>query len=165
MNIALLSDTHSFFDDRMEKYLTNVDEIWHAGDIGTLAVTDRLSQFAPLRAVYGNIDGKDIQREFPEHQFFMAEGKKVWMTHIGGYPPKYTRKLKAQLDHVKPDIFVCGHSHILRIISDPDRKLLHLNPGAAGNHGFHKIKTLVLFEINLGRVENMRVVELASRGS
>jgi len=165
MKIGLISDTHSFLDSKVEKYFADCDEIWHAGDIGDVATAKSLEAMKPMRAVCGNIDNTDLQALYPDDQIFMAEGKKIWITHIGGYPPRYTSKLKASLAQIKPDIFICGHSHILRVISDPDRKLLHINPGAAGNHGFHKIKTIMTFHIKAGKIFDMNVIELGKRGS
>ncbi|MBX2840722.1 MAG: metallophosphatase family protein [Flammeovirgaceae bacterium] len=165
MKIGLLSDTHSYLDQRIYDYFKGCDEIWHAGDIGSIELLDELVKFKPLRAVYGNIDGKDIRIEAPEERVFECNGMKIWMIHIGGYPPKYTRQTKEKLLEYKPDIFICGHSHILKIIFDKDRKVLHINPGAAGNHGFHQVKTMVRFDINLGKIENLEVIELGKRGS
>ncbi|MFT5618489.1 MAG: putative phosphoesterase [Arenicella sp.] len=165
MKIGIISDTHSYIDERICEHLQNCDEIWHAGDIGSLEVTDNLESIAEVRAVYGNIDGGDIRQTFPENQVFECEGKKVWMTHIGSFPPNYNKTIKIQLNRIRPDIFVCGHSHILRVISDPNRRLLHINPGAAGKHGFHKMRTLVRFDIENGKIDNMEVVELGKRGA
>ncbi|GAA4826452.1 metallophosphoesterase family protein [Algivirga pacifica] len=163
MKVGIISDTHGYIDDRICAHLSECDEIWHAGDIGDLQVTDRLQQIAPLRAVYGNIDGGPLRWEFPEEQLFDCKGIRVWMTHIGGYPPKYTTKLKKRLDEVKPDLFICGHSHILKVIPDTQRNLLHINPGAAGLKGFHKVRTLILIEVGEGRVEKLNVVELGTK--
>jgi len=165
MKIGLISDTHSFLEPKVACYFSDCDEIWHAGDIGDVETADKLSAIKPLRAVVGNIDGKELQILYPEHQVFVAEGVKVWITHIGGYPPHYTTKLKASLAQIKPDLFICGHSHILRVIADPERKLLHINPGAAGNHGFHKIKTIITFHLLQGKISQLDVVELGQRGS
>ena len=165
MKIALLSDTHSHIEEAMFKHIRTCDEVWHAGDIGSFEVTDRLAAERPLRAVYGNIDDKLISREFPKHQIFMCEGVKVWITHIGGYPPKYTKQLKKHLDEIKPQLFICGHSHILKVISDPARQLLHMNPGAMGNHGFHQIKTMLTFHINEGQIHDVNAIEFGKRGT
>ncbi|MEM9982605.1 MAG: metallophosphoesterase family protein [Bacteroidota bacterium] len=165
MKIGLLSDTHSFIEATILEILQDCHEIWHAGDIGDLFVTDQLQTLqAPLRAVYGNIDNAAIRQTFPKDLIFECEGLKVWMTHIGAYPPKYTPKVKTKLDEIQPDLFVCGHSHILKVIADKSRNLLHLNPGAAGHHGFHTIRTLLLFDIIEHRPTNMQVVELGNRG-
>lgn len=165
MKIGLLSDTHGFLDPKISAYLKDCDEIWHAGDIGDLETAMQLEAMKPLRAVCGNIDGKELQVRYPQDQVFFVEGLKVWITHIGGFPPKYTTLLKKELDRIKPDLFICGHSHILRVIGDPDRKLLHINPGAAGKHGFHKIKTMVTFHVLGGKISELDVIELGKRGS
>ena len=166
MKIGLLSDTHSFLDPKIYTHFKNVDEIWHGGDIGDKAVADQLEAFKPLRAVYGNIDDKNLQVRFPEDLWFESEGLTVWMTHIGGAPPNYNPRVKKILKARIPDIFICGLSHILRIKKDINfDSLLYLNPGAAGNHGFHTMKTLVRFEINGKKIENMEVIELGRRGA
>lgn len=164
MKIALISDTHSHIEEALFKHLEDCDEVWHAGDIGSFKVTDRLAEVKPLRAVHGNIDDALIKKEFPPHQIFMCEGVKVWITHIGGYPPKYTRELKQHLAKIKPQLFICGHSHILRVISDPERGLLHMNSGAMGNHGFHQVKTMLKFQINAGKISDVNVIEFGKRG-
>ena len=159
--ILLLSDTHAFLDPRIEKYAEQVDQIWHAGDIGDLEVIDALKSLCPdVRAVHGNIDGNQVRSEIPEHQHFEVEGAKIWMTHIGGYPPKYNTRIKAILQQVKPDLFICGHSHILKVIYDPALKCLHMNPGAAGKHGFHNVQTLIQFKIETGEVKDLKIIEL-----
>ncbi len=163
MKIGLLSDTHGHLDERIYTHFEHCDEIWHAGDIGTSEVVGKLEKFKPLRAVYGNIDGKEIRTTYPEDLWFTCEALTVWITHIGGYPPRYNSRTKAILKERVPDIFICGHSHILKIIRDPKLKLLHINPGAAGLQGFHKVKTLVRFEINDDRIENMQVIELGGK--
>jgi len=163
MKIGLLSDTHSYIDDRILHFLSDCDEVWHAGDIGTFAVCEAIEKMKPLKAVHGNIDTHEIRHQYPEDQIFICEGKKVWITHIGGAPPKYNPQIRKKLLEIRPDIFVCGHSHILRVASDPAYKMLFLNPGAAGKHGFHKVRTLLKFEINAGKVENMQAVELGTR--
>ncbi len=166
MKIGLLSDTHSFLDPKVFTYFREVDEIWHGGDIGDRAVADELEKFKPLRAVYGNIDDKEMEARFPEDRWWQCEGLTIWMTHIGGAPPNYNPRVKKILKERIPDIFICGHSHILRIKKDPGfNGMLYLNPGAAGNHGFHAIKTLVRFEINDKKIENMEVIELGKRGA
>ena len=164
MKIGLISDTHSFFDEKVKEYFADCQEIWHAGDIGDVATAEAIGKIRPLRAVVGNIDGKELQLLYPDDQIFMVEGLKVWMTHIGSFPPKYNTKIKKRLNEIQPDIFICGHSHILKVISDPQRNLLHINPGAAGNHGFHKMKTIITFEINKKKISNMKVIELGVRG-
>ena len=166
MKIGLLSDTHSFLDPKLFDYFKACDEVWHAGDIGDADVANQLQQFKPLRAVYGNIDDQTIQVRFPEDDWFECEGLTVWMTHIGGAPPNYNPRIKKIFKSKVPDLFICGHSHILRIKKDPTfHNMLYLNPGAAGNHGFHSIKTIVRFEILQKEIKNMEVIELGKRGA
>lgn len=164
MKIGLLSDTHGTLTQDMLAYFKDCVEIWHAGDIGDEQVADKLKEFKPLRAVYGNIDNASLRSDFPEEQIFECNQLKVYMIHIGGYPPKYTAKLKKRLNELKPDLFICGHSHILKVIQDKTRNLLHMNPGAAGNHGFHKVRTMLRFDINKGQVQNLELIELGKRG-
>ena len=161
--IGLLSDTHGYLDDAVFTHFADCDEIWHAGDVGTIAQADTLAAFKPLRCVYGNIDGQDVRIVHPEHQFFEVEGVNVWMTHIGGYPGRYPAKIKETLLHFKPDLFICGHSHILKVMYDQKFKLLHLNPGAAGKHGWHKVRTLLKFTISDKKIANLVVVEIRDR--
>jgi putative phosphoesterase len=163
MRIGLISDTHSWLDERVFHHFSECDEIWHAGDIGNLQVTDDLAAFKPLRAVYGNIDGAEIRRVHPLHQRFSIEGKNIWMTHIGGRPGYYNRFIRERLIAHPPDLFICGHSHILRVEMDKKNKFLYMNPGAAGRHGFHKIRTLIRFSITQNGFENLEVIELGSR--
>ncbi|HTH55688.1 MAG TPA: metallophosphoesterase family protein [Cyclobacteriaceae bacterium] len=165
MKIGLLSDTHSHLDSTVLAHFKKVDEIWHAGDIGNARVIEALEGFKPLRAVFGNIDDKSVQARFPEDVWFDCEGFKIWMTHIGGAPPNYNPRIKKILKERTPDIFVCGHSHILKIKRDPIYNLLYLNPGAAGNHGFHIMKTLIRFELTKKEIKNMDVIELGKRGA
>jgi len=166
MKIGLLSDTHSYLDPKILSYFSNCDEIWHAGDMGDAVVVNELEKFKPLRAVFGNIDDKDMQVRFPEDLWFTCEGLTVWMTHIGGAPPNYNPRIKKILKDKVPDIFICGHSHILRVKKDATYKnMLYLNPGAAGNHGFHPIKTILRFEIVGKEIRNMEVIELGKRGA
>ncbi|MEE4001023.1 metallophosphoesterase family protein [Tenacibaculum sp. FZY0031] len=162
--ILLLSDTHSFIDEQILKFVKQADEVWHAGDIGNLNVTDTIKKLKPLRAVYGNIDDKDARAEFPLDNKFTVEGVSVWITHIGGYPNKYNQRVREELRMNTPQLFICGHSHILKVQYDKKLNVLHLNPGAAGNHGFHKVRTMLRFEIDKGNVKNMEVIELANRG-
>lgn len=161
--ILLLSDTHSYIDEQILKFVKQADEVWHAGDIGDLKVTDTLKKYRPLRAVYGNIDDKDARSEFKLDNKFVIEGFTVWITHIGGYPNAYKPRIKEILKKQSPKIFISGHSHILKVQYDEKFKLLHLNPGAAGKHGFHKIRTMLRFELNKGEITNMEVIELGSR--
>jgi uncharacterized protein len=164
MKIGLLSDTHGHLEDKVFTHFSACDEVWHAGDIGTNGLTDQLKSFKKLRAVFGNIDGADLRAEFPEDLIFELEGKKILMTHIGGVPPKYNPRARKLIKEVKPDIFICGHSHILRIMRDEANDLLYINPGAAGKYGFHKFKTLVRFDLENGVISNMQVIELGKRG-
>jgi putative phosphoesterase len=158
--IGLMSDTHSYLHPQVFKYFDKVDEIWHGGDIGTTSLADELEAFKPFRAVFGNIDGKDIQLRYPENLFFEVEGVKVFMTHIGGYPGKYAPGVKELLLKNSPKLFICGHSHILKVMPDPALKLLHMNPGACGQQGWHKVKTLLRFDVNEGNISNLEVIEL-----
>ncbi|MGQ3679107.1 MAG: metallophosphoesterase family protein [Tenacibaculum sp.] len=162
--ILLLSDTHSFIDEQILKFVKQADEVWHAGDIGDLEVTDTIKKLKPLRAVYGNIDDKNARVEFPLDNKFVVDGVSVWITHIGGYPNKYNQRVREELKTNRPQLFICGHSHILKVQYDKKLNLLHLNPGAAGNHGFHKVRTMLRFEIDKGNVKNMEIIELANRG-
>lgn len=165
MKIGLLSDTHGFLDPSVLTYFSACDELWHAGDIGD-HVADELEKFKPIRAVFGNIDNRTIQDKFPENLWFTCEGLTVWITHIGGAPPNYNPFVKGILKKSIPDIFICGHSHILRIRRDPQyRNMLYINPGAAGNHGLHTVKTIVRFEIIKKEIKNMEVIELGKRGT
>ena len=161
--IGLLSDTHGFLDEKIINHLKECDEIWHAGDIGSIDVIDQLSEITTVKAVYGNIDGHTIRISCPENQIFECEGLKVWMTHIGGYPPKYNRSIIEGLDRIKPGLFICGHSHILKVMPDQKRNLLHINPGACGKNGFHKVRTMVRFNIDKGRIGDLQVIELMPR--
>ena len=161
--IGLLSDTHGYLDEAVFTHFADCDEIWHAGDVGTIAQADTLAAFKPLRCVYGNVDGQDVRIVHPEHQFFEVEGVNVWMTHIGGYPGRYPAKIKETLLHFKPDLFICGHSHILKVMYDQKFKLLHLNPGASGKHGWHKVRTLLKFTISDKKIANLVVIEIGDR--
>lgn len=166
MKIGLLSDTHSFLDPKVFEHFEDVDEIWHAGDIGDPDVLKKLQDFKTVRAVYGNIDDAEISNSYPEDLHFTCDGLQVWMTHIGGSPPRYNSRVKKLLSASHPDIFVCGHSHILKIQSDPQfENMLYINPGATGNHGFHHMKTIVRFAINNAKVEHVQVIELGKRGA
>lgn len=164
MKIGLLSDTHSHYPEEIHQYFAECDELWHAGDIGSMELVQKLRAFKPLRAVWGNIDGQEIRKEFPLDLHFEVEGMKIWMTHIGGYPGKYAPRIKKQLEINGPQLFICGHSHILKVIQDKQLNLLHLNPGAAGIEGFHQIRTFMRFEINAGKMSNLEVIELGPRG-
>jgi len=159
--IGLLSDTHGYWDERYLKHFESCDEIWHAGDIGSLEVAERLETFRPLRAVYGNIDGQDIRLRFPEVNRFTLEGADVLIKHIGGYPGKYDPSIKNVLLTHPPRLFISGHSHILKVKYDKTLRMLHLNPGAAGKYGFHTVRTLMRFTINDGNFFDLEVIELA----
>lgn len=159
--IGLLSDTHGYWDERYLKHFESCDEIWHAGDIGSLEVAERLEAFRPLRAVYGNIDGQDIRLRFPEVNRFSLEGADVLIKHIGGYPGKYDPSIKNVLLAHPPRLFISGHSHILKVKYDKTLRMLHLNPGAAGKYGFHTVRTLMRFTINDGNFFDLEVIELA----
>ncbi|MEW7292374.1 metallophosphoesterase family protein [Aquimarina sp. 2304DJ70-9] len=161
--ILLLSDTHSYIDDRILHYVKETDEVWHAGDIGDLKVTDAIEALKPLRAVYGNIDNDKARATFPLHQRFICEGVSVWITHIGGYPPKYNVNTREEIRSNPPKLFICGHSHILKVIPDHKNDLLHMNPGAAGTHGFHKVRTMLRFTLDIGKIENLEVIELGKK--
>lgn len=165
LRIGLLSDTHSYLDESIFDYFAECDEIWHAGDIGDPQVADRLAAFRPFRAVYGNIDDKDIQLRYPEDLRFEAEGLDVYMTHIGGYPGKYNQRVREILRSNPPKLFICGHSHILKVMPDPALGLLHINPGACGQEGFHKMRTIIRFSIEAGKPKDLQVIELGKRGS
>jgi uncharacterized protein len=166
MTIGLLSDTHSYLDDKILSYFENCDEIWHAGDIGDAALLQKLKTFKPVRAVYGNIDDLSLQKSLPEDLWFEINGLTFLMTHIAGSPPRYNPRVKRLLKDRIPDVLICGHSHILRIKRDESfNNMLFINPGAAGNHGFHTIKTIVRFRIGKNQIENMEVIELGKRGA
>ena len=161
--IGVLSDTHGFFDPKITDYFGECDEIWHAGDIGDEEVVLHLNRIAPVVAVYGNIDGSFIRARFPGHQRHLREGLDIWMTHIGGYPGHYDGRVKPSIFSDPPGLFIAGHSHILKVIPDKKYGFLHINPGAAGRTGLHKVRTLVRFEIEGGRIGNLDVIELGPR--
>lgn len=163
--IGLISDTHSYLDERILHHLEACDEIWHAGDIGSVQVADALSELAPLRAVYGNIDGTELRASFPENLHFEVEGLRVWITHIAGTPGRYHPRIREGLAREKPGLFVCGHSHICLIKRDAQFGHIHMNPGAAGRHGFHKMRTLLKFAVSKGKLENVNLIELGSRST
>ena len=158
--IGLLSDTHSYLHPKIFNHFKDCDEIWHAGDIGSLEVIDALSAFKPLRAVYGNIDNHKIRTVCPLHQRFFCEGVDVWITHIGGYPNRYTQEVRGELKVNSPKLFICGHSHILRVMYDKKFDLLHMNPGAAGKYGIHKVITMLRFTLDKGEIKDLEVIEL-----
>jgi uncharacterized protein len=158
--IGLISDTHCFIDPRVFTFFENCDEIWHAGDFGNVDTADKLSAFKPLKGVYGNIDGQEIRAMFKKHLKFKCEEVKVWMTHIGGYPGRYDSSVKPGIYDDPPDLFICGHSHILKVIYDKKIKSLHINPGAAGNTGFHHVKTLIRFVIDGKEIKELEIMEM-----
>jgi len=158
--IGLLSDTHGYTDEKLLDFFKDVDEIWHAGDIGDFSVIDKLQDLKPVRAVFGNIDGQDIRIRFPEHNRFRIEETDVWITHIGGYPGKYDRKVKPEIFRNPPRLFISGHSHILKIIFDKKINCLHINPGAYGKSGMHKVRTAIRFDIRGRDFLNMEILEV-----
>lgn len=158
-NIGVISDTHGILDNEVKNFLKECDEIWHAGDIGSPSVIKQLEELAVVRAVYGNIDDPTIRHQYPENNIFETAGVKVYITHIGGYPGRYQPRVKKLIHKEKPDIFISGHSHILKVMHDESNHLLHLNPGAAGNAGFHRYITAIRFQITNRRFENLEVFE------
>ena len=161
--ILLLSDTHSHLDEAILKYVNQADEVWHAGDIGDLSVTDSLKTLKPFRGVYGNIDDAQARMEFPLHNRFSCEGVSVWMTHIGGYPGKYNPSIRAEITANPPQLFICGHSHILKVMFDKKLNLLHMNPGAAGKSGFHTVRTMLRFVIDGDKIKDLEIIEIEKR--
>lgn len=159
--ILLLSDTHSHIDDTIIKHVKQADEVWHAGDIGDLKVTDAIEALKPLRAVYGNIDDAKARATFPLDLKFNCEDVSVYITHIGGYPGKYNQRIREDIYANPPKLFICGHSHILKVMPDKKTGLLHMNPGAIGLHGFHKVRTMLRFEIDGSKIQNLEVIELS----
>lgn len=160
MYIGLISDTHGVFDEPFRDFFKPVDEIWHAGDFGTLEVAEAMAAFKPLIGVYGNCDGTDVRLDYPLYRLFDCCGMKVLMTHIGGYPGRYDPRARAMIDEYRPDIFVCGHSHILKVVNDRRRNMLVMNPGAAGIQGFHLVRTALRFRIENADIRDMEVFEL-----
>ena len=163
MRIGLLSDTHGWLDEAVFSYFETCDEVWHAGDFGSMEVVERLRGFRPLRAVYGNIDGAALRKEAGRDLVWDCEGLRVYMTHIGGYPGHYDARAKKVLLKERPGLFVCGHSHILRVMRDPGLGLIHLNPGACGSHGWHKARTVLRFSVEAGRIGALEAIELGMR--
>jgi len=157
--ILLISDTHGYMGKDILKYVSECDEVWHAGDIGSLEVSETLKNLKCLRAVHGNIDNSEIRIEFKAEEEFTIEGLKVWITHIGGYPGNYAKNVESKLKEISPDLFVCGHSHILKIMKDKKLNLIHMNPGAIGKYGFHNIRTMIRFEVSNGNINNVEVIE------
>lgn len=157
--ILLLSDTHGYIDEAILKHVQWADEVWHAGDIGNLSVTETLKSRKPLKAVYGNIDGTEARQEFPLDLRFSCEGVEVWITHIGGYPGRYDQRIKTALQENPPNLFISGHSHILKVMNDKKLKLLHMNPGAVGKHGFHQVRTMLRFAVDGKEIKQLEVIE------
>ncbi len=162
--IALLSDTHNYLDPKIFKYFDSCDQIWHAGDIGTIGIMDELARLKPVVGVYGNIDGQDVRKVYRENERWLCEGVDVLLTHIGGYPNNYSPIALEMIKQKPPQLFICGHSHILKVMFDKRFNLLHINPGAAGRHGFHKVKTMVRFTVEKGKILDLEVIELGERG-
>ncbi len=161
--ILLLSDTHSHIDDTILKYVKLADEVWHAGDIGDLKVTDTIKILKPLRAVFGNIDNHEARLEFPLNNRFFCEGVEVLITHIGGYPGKYSPAIREEITKNPPKLFICGHSHILKVMFDKKLNCLHMNPGAAGISGFHQKRTMLRFEIDGDKIQSLEIIEIGDK--
>jgi len=161
--ILLISDTHSHLDDALMKHIQEADEVWHAGDIGAIELTDKLKSLKPLRAVYGNIDDQLIRNEFPKNLVFNCEEVKVFITHICGQPSNYLKEVKDIIKEEKPKLFICGHSHILKVMYQPQYELLHMNPGACGIHGFHQVKTVLRFVVDGSEIKDLAIIELGKR--
>ncbi|HEV7779798.1 MAG TPA: metallophosphoesterase family protein [Chitinophagaceae bacterium] len=161
--IGLISDTHGFLDQNVFTHFSTCDEIWHAGDFGDIGLAEQLASFKPLKGVYGNIDSNDIRSKYPEQLVFLCEEVKIMMRHIGGGPPNYNPETKKQLELHRPLLFISGHSHILKVIYDEKKQCLHMNPGAAGKHGWHKVRTLIRFVIDGKEMKDCEVIELGKR--
>ncbi len=165
IKIGLIADTHGYLDPQVKEFFSDRDEIWHAGDFGDFSIAEDLEKIAPLIGVYGNIDGKDIRNVYPLHQRFEREGVRVWITHIGGIPGRYCIPIKGELTEDPPDLFICGHSHVLKIARDQElNKMLYMNPGAAGRQGFQVYRTVVRFSIDNGKVKDVEVINLGVQG-
>ncbi len=165
IKIGLISDTHHYLDPQVKEYFKDRDEIWHAGDFGSMQIADELEEIAPLVGVYGNIDGQDIRNVYPLHQRFEREGVDVWITHIGGIPGRYCIPIRPELEQNPPDLFICGHSHILKIARDHSlNKMIYMNPGAAGKQGFQVYRTVVRFSIVEGKLKDVEVINLGKLG-
>ena len=161
--IGLISDTHGFLDEAVFDHFNNCDEIWHAGDFGDDGIAKRLKEFKPLRGVFGNIDGNDIRTVYPEQLVFYCEDVKVMIRHIGGAPPKYNPETRKELQIHQPNLFIAGHSHILKVMYDDKISCLHMNPGAAGKQGWHKVRTIIRFVIDGNNMKDCEVIELGKR--
>jgi putative phosphoesterase len=164
VRIGLLSDTHGFLDDAVFTHFAECDEIWHAGDFGTPEILEQLRDFKPARGVYGNVDGAEIRADVPKNLSWDCEGVSVFMTHIGGYPGNYDAAAKAELRRLQPGLFICGHSHILKVVRDPALGLLHMNPGACGHHGWHLVRTILRFSVENSKISGLQAIELGPRG-
>jgi putative phosphoesterase len=162
--IGLLSDTHSYIDDNILNHFKDCDEIWHGGDIGDIAVADKIAAFKPFRAVYGNIDNKEVRVSYPLNLRFTIEELDVFITHIGGYPNRYNKRVREILTENPPDLYICGHSHILKVMPDKKLGLIHMNPGACGHIGFHHMRTLIRFSVSGKKISDVEVIELGRRG-
>lgn len=166
IKIGLISDTHNYLDPQVFEYFSDRDEIWHAGDFGSVEISKKLKKIAPVTGVYGNIDGQDIRGEYPLHQRFDKQGIDVWITHIGGVPGRYCIPIREEIERNPPDLFICGHSHILKIARDQSlNKMLYMNPGAAGKQGFQVYRTIVRFDISKGKIQNVEVINLGKTGT
>ncbi len=163
MQIGVLSDTHGYVDDQLFHFFNKCEEVWHAGDIGSMEVVEKLTRHFSVIAVSGNIDGGEIRNLFPGHQRLTRDGLDIWMTHIGGYPGNYDRRIRNEILEKPPGLFISGHSHILKVIPDSSLQLLHINPGAAGYHGMHLVRTAVRFEIVDSKVQDVEIIELGPR--
>jgi putative phosphoesterase len=161
--IGIISDTHGYLDEAVYKHFEACDEVWHAGDFGGKEIAERLEAFKPLKGVYGNIDGYDIRSVYPEHLSWQCEGVTVYMTHIGGHPKRYSPGVKAKIRDKKAGLFICGHSHILKVIYDQEIECLHINPGAAGKQGWHKMRTLIRLTIDGSNMKDCEIIELGTR--
>ena len=164
IKVGLLSDTHGYLDPQIYEYFDDRDEIWHAGDFGSIDIADALNTIAPVTGVFGNIDGQDVRSVYPRHERFERQGIHFWITHIGGSIGHYNTKIRDEMNTNPPDVFICGHSHILKIGRDQERgKMLFINPGAAGKYGSQEYRTCVRFDISNGKIENMEVIHLGKR--
>lgn len=163
-SVGLISDTHGFLDEEIIDVLSSCDEIWHAGDLGDIVLIDQLESIAPVRGVYGNIDDHKVRSVWPQNLYFEIDQIKVFMTHIGGYPGRYHSRVRQELEKLRPDLYICGHSHILKIQPDKKLNLLHMNPGACGHHGFHQFRTMITFDLDNQQIINVNVIEFGRRG-
>ncbi|MBI3142787.1 MAG: metallophosphoesterase family protein [Bacteroidetes bacterium] len=163
MKIGIVSDTHGHWDERLSFYVAQCQEVWHAGDFGSVEVVRQIEKTTALRGVHGNIDGKEIRSQFPENMIFDCEGMRVLIRHICGYPGRYGNKTLSIISREKPHVVIAGHSHICKVVRDNKWQHLHINPGAAGYHGFHHVRTMITMELDQGKIEKLQVVELGGR--